>query len=236
MLEIVDLHTYYADSYILQGISLQVPAASVIVVLGRNGVGKTTLVHSIVSFVRPRRGMIRLNGQEITGAATHEIMRQGLALVPQGRRVFRSLSVAENLAIPFRCTPPDNTEIRPWTEAMVAETFPILWARRDQKAGSLSGGEQQMLAMARALVSGPKVLLLDEPSEGLAPLIVREIAKVISQLAKQGMAILLVEQNFNLALSIADKVYVMSRGTIVHESLPEDLVHNHEIKARYLGM
>jgi branched-chain amino acid transport system ATP-binding protein len=206
------------------------------VVLGRNGVGKTTLIHSIVSFVKPRRGAVWLGGKEITAEPTHEIMRQGVALVPQGRRVFRSLSVAENLAIPFRCSLQSETEIRPWTEQQVAGTFSILWKRRDQKAGSLSGGEQQMLAVARALVSGPKVLLLDEPSEGLGPMVVKEIARIISGLAKQGMAVLLVEQNFGVALSLADKVYVMSRGKIVYESVPQELVHNEDIKSRFLGM
>jgi branched-chain amino acid transport system ATP-binding protein len=199
-------------------------------------VGKTTLVHSIVSFVRPSGGVIRLDGKEITGLSTHEIMRQGVALVPQGRRVFRSLSVTENLAIPFRCSFKTETTIRPWAMDQILEVFPALRARRDQRAGNLSGGEQQMLAVGRALVSGPKLLLLDEPSEGLAPMIVVQIAEVISGLAEQGMAVLLVEQNFNMALRLGEKIYVMSRGKIVHESSPEELAGNEEIKARYLGM
>lgn len=236
MLQVADLHTYYGFSYILQGVSVEVPKGTVVTVLGRNGVGKTTLVHSVISFVRPRRGAILLEGREITGRPTHEIMRQGVALVPQGRRVFRSLSVMENLAVPFRCPESGGNELRQRVEEEIWGTFPILQQRRGQKAGNLSGGEQQMLAIARALVSGSKLLLMDEPSEGLAPLIVQEIARVVSQLRNQGKTILLIEQNFNMAMSVADNVYVMSRGTIVHESSCEDLRHNEEIKSRYLGM
>lgn len=236
MLEVSDLHTYYGDSHILQGISLKVDRGQVVSVLGRNGVGKTTLIHSIVSFVRPRKGTVMLDGVDIAGKPTHEIMRLGVALVPQGRRVFYSLSVRENLLIPYRCMNPPGNLIKPWTTEDVVETFPLLMNRRDQKAGSLSGGEQQMLAMARALVSGPKLILMDEPSEGLAPLIVKEISNVILRLAKSGVAILLVEQNFNMAMRLADHVYVMSRGGVVFQSTPEELVGNEAIKARYLGM
>jgi branched-chain amino acid transport system ATP-binding protein len=236
MLEVTDLKAHYGFSYILQGVSLNVSRGSVITVLGRNGVGKTTLVHSIVSFVKPSGGAIRLDGKEITGLPTHLIMRRGVALVPQGRRVFRSLSVTENLAIPFRCSFKTEGATQPWATEQVLEVFPALRARKDQRAGNLSGGEQQMLAMGRALVSGPKLLLLDEPSEGLAPMIVVQIAEVISGLAEEGMAVLLVEQNFTMALRLADKIYVMSRGSIVHESSPDELAGNEEIKARYLGM
>jgi branched-chain amino acid transport system ATP-binding protein len=236
MLDVVDIHSYYGDSHILQGISMHVAKGSIAAVLGRNGVGKTTLLHSIISFVKPRQGTIRLDGHEITAEPIHEIMRRGVALVPQGRRIFRSLNVAENLEVPFRCPSSGEAPIKPWGEREVFETFPVLSNRRKQKASSLSGGEQQMLAIARALVSGPKLLLLDEPSEGLAPIVVKEIAQVISRLRNQGMAILLVEQNFHTALTISDKVYVMSRGTLVHESLPEDLLHNEEVKSHYLGI
>ena len=168
MLEVTDLHTYYGHSHILHGISLTVRKGQVLTVLGRNGVGKTTLVHSIVSFARPAKGQIRLNGEDITALPSHHIVRKGIALVPQGRRVFRSLSVAENLTIPHRCPSEDTTGS--WDIRTAFQVFPTLKARRDQRAGNLSGGEQQMLAMARALVSRPQVLLLDEPSEGLAPL------------------------------------------------------------------
>lgn len=234
MLEVIDLHTYYGYSHILHGVSLTVERGQVLAVLGRNGVGKTTLVHSIVSFVKPTRGRIRLDGHDVAGSSTHQIIRRGLALVPQGRRVFRSLSVVENLTIPFRCR--SEGAVEPWDVETAFRTFPTLRARRDQRAGNLSGGEQQMLAMARALASGPQVLLLDEPSEGLAPLIVRDISKVISDLAVQGLAVLLVEQNFNMALRTAHWVMVMSRGQIVHGSLPQDLAGADDIKARYLGM
>ncbi len=236
MLEVKDLHSYYGDSHILQGVSLRVAKGSITAVLGRNGVGKTTLLHSIISFVKPRQGTIRLDGDEITAKPIHEIMRSGVALVPQERRIFRSLTVAENLAVPYRCSVSTGTTIKPWGDEEVFENFPVLGHRRKQKAISLSGGEQQMLAIARALVSGPKLLLLDEPSEGLAPLIVKEIAQVIVRLRQQGMAILLVEQNFHTALTISDRIYVMSRGTLVHESTPEDLLNNEKIKAQYLGI
>jgi branched-chain amino acid transport system ATP-binding protein len=236
MLELVDLQTYYGDSFILQGVSLQVPQGNVVAILGRNGVGKTTLIHSIVNFVKPRQGKICLEGEEITGKPTHEIMRRGVALVPQGRRVFPSLSVAENLIVPFRCQPSETNLVKPWSEEEIYAVFPNIRERRKQKAGSLSGGEQQMLAIARALVSGPKLMLLDEPSEGLAPLIVKEIAKVIVQMRQLGMAILLVEQNFNLAVELADRIYIMSRGLVVFDSNPEELIRNEEMKRRYLGM
>jgi branched-chain amino acid transport system ATP-binding protein len=234
MLEVTDLNTYYGYSHILHGVSLTVNRGEVLAVLGRNGVGKTTLVHSIVAFAKPATGRIKLNSEEITGLPTHQIVRKGLALVPQGRRVFRSLSVTENLSIPFPCQ--TKTRNNSWDLEKTFQVFPTLRARRDQRAGNLSGGEQQMLAMARALVSGPDVLLLDEPSEGLAPLIVKGISEVIQELAVSGMAILLVEQNFNMALKTAHSVLVMSRGQIVHQSTPQDLAANHDVKARYLGM
>ena len=235
MLEVSSLHTHYGYSHILQGISLTVEPGKVLAVLGRNGVGKTTLVHSIVSFVKPSEGRIRLNGSDITGQSTHQIIRRGLALVPQGRRVFRSLTVTENLSIPFRCHSEGGT-LTPWNIENVFETFPTLRARREQRAATLSGGEQQMLAMARALVTGPRVLLLDEPSEGLAPMIVKQISDVIADLAVKGMAVLLVEQNFNMAMRTAHRVLVMSRGQIVHQSIPEELAQNQDVKTRYLGM
>lgn len=234
MLEITDLHTFYGDSHILHGVSLSVNQGQVLAVLGRNGVGKTTLVHSIVSFVKPSGGRILFKGEDITARLTHRIIRRGIGLVPQGRRVFRSLSVVENLTVPFRCAGGGITD--PWDVEKAFQVFPTLKARRDQRAGNLSGGEQQMLAMARALVSGPQLLLLDEPSEGLAPLIVKGISDVIKDLAAKGMAILLIEQNFNMALNTAHSVLVMSRGQIVHQSAPQELAANHEVKARYLGM
>ncbi|MDQ1238180.1 MAG: branched-chain amino acid transport system ATP-binding protein [Thermodesulfobacteriota bacterium] len=236
MLEVAGLNTYYGYSHILHGVSLKVPRGQVVALLGRNGVGKTTLVHTIVSFAKPTTGKILLNGQDITGHPTHEIVRRGIALVPQGRRVFRSLTVTENLTIPLRCSLGEESTIEPWKIETVFETFPTLRARREQRAGNLSGGEQQMLAMGRALVRGPQVLLLDEPSEGLAPMIVEEISKVIGQLAMIGMSVLLVEQNFRMALNLANNIFVMSRGQIVHESSPESLDNNEEIKSRYLGM
>lgn len=234
MLKIEGLHSYYGESHVLNGVSLDVPAGQVVAMLGRNGVGKTTLLHSTMSLVKPRSGSITLGGEELAGKPAHQIARRGLALVPQGHRIFRSLSVAENLAVARKRGSFPGTRV--WEEEEVYQAFPVLGQRRGQKAGSLSGGEQQMLAMGRAFVSGPRALLLDEPSEGLAPLIVKEIGKVIRGLTEQGMAVLLVEQNFQFAMEIADRVFVMSRGTVVHESSPAELARNEEVKSRYLGM
>lgn len=236
MLEVSDLHTYYGYAHILHGVSLTVEQGQVLALLGRNGVGKTTLMHSLVAFVKPAAGRILLDGVDITGVSTHQKVRRGIALVPQGRRVFRSLTVAENLIIPFRCPPSEKNKATQWDLEKVFEKFPSLRTLRNHRAGNLSGGEQQMLAMARALVSAPQVLLLDEPSEGLAPLIVRQISNIIKELAADGLAVLLVEQNFNMALGTAHRVLIMSRGQIVHESLPQELAQNDSVKARYLGM
>ncbi|MBI5586635.1 MAG: ABC transporter ATP-binding protein [Deltaproteobacteria bacterium] len=234
MLEVKEIHTHYGQSHILQGISLTVKPGQVLAVLGRNGVGKTTLVHSLVSFVKPTGGRIHFRGGDITGRPTHQIIRQGLTLVPQGRRVFRSLSVLENLTVPYRCLSPAPN--KSWDIGTAFQVFPHLEIRKNQRAGNLSGGEQQMLAMARALVSRPQMVLFDEPSEGLAPMVVKEISKVIKGLADQGLAVLLIEQNFNMALNTAHEVLVMSRGQIVHRSSPQDLAKNNDIKSRYLGM
>ena len=232
MLEVRDIHTYYGDSYVLQGISLRMERGRVLGILGRNGMGKTTLIRSIVGFTPPRRGRVVFKDQDITGWPSNRSVALGLGLVPQGRRVFRSLSVAENLAVAARARDREGG----WTIERVMELFPRLRERAGSGAGTLSGGEQQMLAIARALMTNPDLLLMDEPTEGLAPMLVREVGRVIKGLKAAGLSILLVEQNLPLALEIADDVHVMSRGRIVHSSPAAELARDEDVKKRYLGL
>ncbi|MGH7354477.1 MAG: ABC transporter ATP-binding protein [Candidatus Rokuibacteriota bacterium] len=229
MLEVQDVHTYYGDSYVLQGVSLSVERGRVIGILGRNGMGKTTLIRSIIGFTPPRRGRVVFKETDITGSPADRAIALGLGLVPQGRRVFPSLSVAENLEVAARGR-------GPWTVDTVMDLFPRLRERAQNRAGKLSGGEQQMLAIARALVTGPELLLMDEPTEGLAPLLVREVARVIADLKARGLSILLVEQNLPLALRLADYIHIMSRGQIVHSCTPAELAADAETKRRHLGL
>jgi branched-chain amino acid transport system ATP-binding protein len=231
MLEVKDLHTYYGDSHVLQGISLRLERGQVIGILGRNGMGKTTLIRSIIGFTPPRQGRVLFKDRDITGWPSNRAVALGLGLVPQGRRVFPSLTVEENLQVAARGNGGGG-----WTVPRVMEIFPRLRERAENRAGKLSGGEQQMLAIARALMTNPDLLLMDEPTEGLAPLLVREVGRVIETLKAQGLSILLVEQNLPLALKVADHVHVLSRGRVVHSSAPQALWANDEIKARYLGL
>jgi branched-chain amino acid transport system ATP-binding protein len=230
MLEVRDIHTYYGDSHVLQGVSLSMTRGQVVGILGRNGMGKTTLIRSIIGFTTPRRGQVVFKERDITSWPSNRAVALGLGLVPQGRRVFPSLSVLENLAVAGKHNG------GPWTMERVLGLFPRLGERGAHRAGKLSGGEQQMLAIARALMTNPELLLMDEPTEGLAPLLVREVGRVIESLKTQGLSILLVEQNLPLALRVADHVHVLSRGRIVHSSSPDALWRDEEIKSRYLGL
>jgi branched-chain amino acid transport system ATP-binding protein len=232
MLELIDVHTYYGESFVLQGISLRVKEDSVVALLGRNGMGKTTIIRSIIGFTPPRQGVIRFKGQDITGLQPHQIAQLGIGLVPQGRQIFHSLTVEENLAMPART----RGKAEAWSLDMVYSRFPILKKRAKYRGNELSGGEQQMLAIGRALMTNPDLLLMDEPSEGLAPIIVKDIAHIIRQLKESGFSILLVEQNLPMALGLADYVYVISRGLVVHECKPEEIRDNEEVKAKYLGV
>jgi len=232
MLQLVDVHTYYGESYVLHGISLEIKEGSVVALLGRNGMGKTTTIRSIIGFSPPRRGAVRFKGRDITGLQSHWIAQMGMGLVPQGRRIFPSLRVRENLTM--AATTRGKTDA--WTLDTVYSHFPLLKERANLSGSRLSGGEQQMLAICRALMTNPDLLLLDEPSEGLAPLIVQEIGHIIGQLKESGLSILLVEQNFPMALAVADYSYIISKGVIVHESTPEALTGNEEVEAKYLGV
>jgi len=227
-LHVEGVHTYYGESHILHGVSLEVAAGEAVALLGRNGAGKTTMIRSIVGFTPPRAGRIVFDGDAIHGWPAHRIARRGMALVPQGRRIFAPLSVRENLLLGARA---DG-----WTLERIFALFPRLRERQAQVAGTLSGGEQQMLALGRALLTNGRMLLLDEPSEGLAPLIVREIGQIIERLKGERLSILLVEQNYHLALRVADRVYVMNKGQIVYEGNPASLERDDEVKRRYLGV
>jgi branched-chain amino acid transport system ATP-binding protein len=233
LLEVEGIHTYYGDSYILQGISLQLEAGQILGVLGRNGVGKTTLVNSLVGFTPPRRGAIRFQGQDITHKASFETIRLGMGLVPQGRRVFPSLSVEENLKVAARG---HRSNTNTWSLERIYDLFPRLGERRRQRAKTLSGGEQQMLAIGRGLMTNPSCLIMDEPSEGLAPIIIQHVWAIIARLRKEGLSILLVEQNVSLALQLVDYVHVISKGQVVYASTPDALSHNEAIKSQYLGI
>jgi branched-chain amino acid transport system ATP-binding protein len=229
VLEIHDVHTYYGDSHVLHGVSLTVADGEVLTILGRNGMGKTTLIRSIIGFTPPRQGAVRLKGHDVAGWPPYRLVERGMALVPQGRRVFPSLTVRENLDIA-------RAGKGRWNLESVYALFPRLRERAANRANKLSGGEQQMLAIARALMSNPELLLLDEPTEGLAPLLVREVGRILDELKREGLSILLVEQNLSLALGVADRVHILSRGQIVYSGAPAALAADEEVKSRYLGV
>jgi branched-chain amino acid transport system ATP-binding protein len=231
MLELHEIHTYYGESYVLHGISMVVKQGTVVALLGRNGMGKTTTIRTIIGFTPPRSGVVRFKDTEITHLKPYQIAQMGIGLTPQGRNIFPSLSVKENLTMAAK--PKGNGG---WTLEKVYSQFPVLEERSRIKGNLLSGGEQQMLAIARALMTNPELLLMDEPSEGLAPLIVREIGSMIARLKAEAQAtILLVEQNLPMALGVADYALIMSKGRIVYESTPEELDRNEEIKERHLS-
>jgi len=234
MLDLVEVHTYYRETHILHGISLKVAKRSVVALLGRNGMGKTTTLRTIIGFTPPRSGIIRFSGTNICGLQPDQIARLGIGLVPQGRRIFPSLSVEENLIMASRN--PGKPENQAWTLDRVYSMFPILEERANLKGTMLSGGEQQMLTICRALMTNPDLLLLDEPSEGLAPIVVKEIGAVIGLLKVQGLSVLLVEQNFALAMTVSDYSYVVSKGKTVYDSTPSELENNERIKNTYLGI
>lgn len=233
LLEVENLSVYYDSIQALKGISLQVDRGELVTIVGSNGAGKTTTLLTISGILRPRRGTVRFQEQEITHLAPHEIVRRGISHCPEGRQIFTGLTVTENLLMGAYHRQDRDQVARDL--AWVQELFPILAARRRQLAGTLSGGEQQMLAIARALMSRPKVLLLDEPSLGLAPMLVETIFEVIQQLRAQGVTILLVEQNAYQALRVADRAYVLETGVIKLAGPAQELARNEEVKKAYLG-
>jgi branched-chain amino acid transport system ATP-binding protein len=232
LLRVDDIHTYLGESYVIQGVSLEVRAGEALAVLGRNGAGKTTTLRSIMRLVRPRRGRVTFAGRDISALSTVEVARARIAFVQETRAIFPSLSVEENLAIAARPAPDGEG----WTIERLFDAFPILARRRRNGGMQLSGGEQQILAIARALISNPRLLLLDEPSEGLAPLIIRQIADIIADLKRAGMTMLLVEQNFALATELADRIVVLGKGKVRWTGTSEELRRADEVRHTWLGI
>lgn len=238
MLKLSDVYAGYGDGLVLKGISLEVRDHQVVALLGRNGAGKTTVLRTVMGLVRVQSGEITWQGEPIHQLKPHQIARRGLALVPQGRRIFPSLTVTENLLIGKRRVTigtVGHREMAQWTEEAIYELFPVLKERGPIGGGRLSGGEQQMLAIARALMTQPRLLLCDEPSEGLAPVMVQRVAETLSRLKRAGLAILLVEQNLEVALALADYVYILENGGVVYQGLPEELARDEEAQVRFLG-
>jgi branched-chain amino acid transport system ATP-binding protein len=234
MLEVENLEAYRGQSYVLQGVTMQVPDAACTTVLGRNGMGKTTMIRTLMGLNPAAAGEIRFNGTPLNRLEPNQIARLGLALVPQGRHVFPSLSVEENMMLGARKTPDGQGE--PWTLERIYGFFPNLKDRRRIGAGQLSGGEQQMLAIGRALMTNPRLMLMDEPSEGLAPVIVEKVGEVIRLLRDQKLSILLVEQNYRLGVDSGDHIYILSKGVVVWSGSAADLEGAEDVRRTHLGV
>ncbi len=234
MLKVQNIHTYYGQSHILQGVSLGVEKGEIVLLSGRNGAGKTTTIRSIMGLVPPKSGEIYFVGERITGVPVHLVSQRGISLVPEGRKIIPGLSVFENLKL-ATLKNRDKTKVGRLFE-QVAQIFPRLKERWTQEGTSLSGGEQQMLAIARALVSDPLLILIDEPSEGLSPIMVEKIAEVLKEIQKKGTTLLLVEQNTDMALEISNRCYLMDEGVIKFEGSPEEIKNNEEIQREYLAI
>jgi branched-chain amino acid transport system ATP-binding protein len=230
LLEVSGLNSYYGDSHILFDVSLRVEKNEVVALLGRNGAGKTTTLMSLMGMVKPRAGSIKLDGREIAGKAPHVIAQAGMQLVPENRRVFGSLNVEDNIVLASLTAP------NAWPLKRIYEIFPRLAERKGSRGTDLSGGEQQMLAIARALVRDPKIVLLDEPFEGLAPVIVRDLVAVCRRLAAEGQTIVLVEQNLAATLALATRAYIVNNGHIAHEGPTDEIRANPAVLKRYLGV
>ena len=240
LLAVRDIHTYYGDSYVLHGVSLDLSPGRIVVILGRNGMGKTTLIRSIAGLTPPRRGDIVFGGRSLIGRAPYQIAQSGMAIVPQGRRIFRSLTVRENLLLPTSALAGRRkaAEVgrKHWSIEGVLSEFPQLAERLNNAGGGLSGGEQQMLAIGRALMANPSLILMDEPSEGLSPKLVQKTEEIMRNLRSHGHAILLVEQNLALALSVADSIHVISSGRFVFHGTADELARNSEILDSHVGV
>lgn len=240
LLQVEDIHTYYGDSYVLHGLSLSLKPGKIVVILGRNGMGKTTLVRSIMGLTPPRRGEIRFEGRPIVGQSAYTIAQNGIALIPQGRRIFKSLTVRENLMLPTSSLAKGAKRAKgsekQWNLGGVLAEFPQLADRINNLGSALSGGEQQMLAIGRALMANPSTILMDEPSEGLAPKLVQKVEEILLRLRKDGHSILLVEQNLGLALAVADEIYVISSGGFVFNGTSAELSRNTDVLDIHLGV
>ncbi|MDF2120437.1 ABC transporter ATP-binding protein [Roseiarcaceae bacterium H3SJ34-1] len=237
MIELSDINSYYGESHILHGVSLAVQDGEIVCLLGRNGAGKTTAILTIMGYLKPRNGAVCYNGRDISGLPTHAIARLGIGLVPQERGIFPSLTVRENLTVFARPGARDSSRPKdPWTLERIYRLFPRLKERESNLGFQLSGGEQQMLSIARALMLNPALLLLDEPSEGLAPTIVDEIIQILEGLKKEGLAVLLVEQNLRVALAVADRHHVLNKGEICFSGSSSDLKDNDFVLRTYLSV
>ena len=234
ILEVEGIYTSYGLSQILFGISLQVSEGECVSLLGRNGVGKTTTLRSIMGLTPPRQGTVRFRSRDITGQPAYRVAKLGLGFVPEDRRIFPNLSVRENLEVARK--PPASAHSNPWTVERVYEIFPILTKLEDRKGGYLSGGEQQMLTIGRTLMGNPDLLLLDEPSEGLAPLVVRDLGRQIQRLKDEGLTILLCEQNAKFATALSDRAYVLEKGQVRFAGTIEELQKNEEVRRQYLTL
>ncbi len=232
VLEVEDIHVYYGDSYVLQGVDLAVGEGEIVCLLGRNGAGKTTTMRAIVGYNPPARGSIRFFGEPAAGLPVYRMVRSGVGYVPEDRRIFANLTVAENIEV---AALPARDEHPPWTKQRLFATFPLLARLRHRRGGQLSGGEQQMLAIARALAGNPRLLLLDEPCEGLAPVVVETLGEIITGL-KAEIPVLLTEQNARFALAVSDRGYVIDKGRVFFDGTAEELRRNEEIHRRYLAV
>jgi branched-chain amino acid transport system ATP-binding protein len=234
ILTLKGVNTFYEKSHILQDVSMEVDEGEVVGLLGRNGVGKSTTLKSISGVVPPRSGSIRFRENDIDGMKPHQITRLGIGYVPEERRIFANLTVRQNLLLGIRSGQQENMDKGRWNIERAYELFPLIKKRDGHKGGNLSGGDQQMLTIVRTLMGNPELLLLDEPTEGLAPMLVEAVSNVIQEIHQAGISILLVEQGFEVILDLTSRTYVMSKGKIVFEGTSQDLEHNHEVRERYL--
>jgi branched-chain amino acid transport system ATP-binding protein len=234
MIEVKDIHSYYGKSHILHGVSLELKKGELACLLGRNGVGKSTTLKSIMGIVRPTHGSIRFDGQELVGSQPYQVARLGVGYVPEDRRIFKSLTVHENLLMGTQKAKNSGSAEKAWTIERIYEIFPNLRERRGNKGSHLSGGEQQMLTVARTLMGNPKLILVDEPTEGLAPLIVKDVLEMLSAVRKSGVTVLMVEQNFKAAIKVADRFYIMAKGQMVFEGDAAALLAAEDVRKNYL--
>jgi branched-chain amino acid transport system ATP-binding protein len=234
MIVVKDIHSYYGKSHILHGVSLELKQGELVCLLGRNGVGKSTTLKSIMGIVRPTQGSIRFDGKELVGSQPYQIARLGVGYVPEDRRIFKSLTVHENLLMGTQKAKNSGAAERVWTIDKIYEIFPNLRERRSNKGSHLSGGEQQMLTVARTLMGNPKLILVDEPTEGLAPLIVKDVLEMLAAIRKSGVTVLMVEQNFKAAIKVADRFYIMAKGQMVFEGGMAALLAAEDVRKNYL--